>query len=429
MPSPRPCRHRVTVVLVTLLAVTMISTACSSSETGSKGRAGTSSATTGGVSTTTGQQAATPPEPFSGTDKEFYVPPDPLPEGKPGDLIRVKRLAETNGQVTVKVMYHSRDAQDRDRPVTGLVTYPTATPPKGGWPIVATAPGTTGVAARCAISHRSSQAPDWGVEGVRVMTDYLGLGPVGGPLHPYFSRPSEGHSVIDGVRAARRLRDTGAGDRWLSVGHSQGGHGALSASELASEYAPELDLVATLALAPAALFDRVYGGIDPIVTAILTSMSLYGGAAEHPEIRAADYVTPELAKASRVFETGCLAEITDALIPLAAGGKLFKADPRKTEPARSIVLANDVGNVVVDAPLLLVSGTADDRVVINRALDFYARLCRTGQVTELLIVNGATHDSIIGQTATRTAAWLNARLAGDKPTDSCADSPTAAPAP
>lgn len=363
--------------------------------------------------------------PFAGSDEEFYLPPDPLPEGEPGELIRVMDMGESGGTATVKVMYHSRDAEDRDLAVTGLATYPTGEAPEDGWPVVATAPGTTGLAPQCGLSRSGGEAPDWGVEGVSVRTDYIGLGTEGGPLHPYFSKPSEGHSVIDAVRAARQLPDAHAGDRWLSVGHSQGGHGALSASELAEDYAPELDLVATLALSPAALFEDVYGGIDPIVTGILTAMSLYGGAGEHPEIKLEDYVTPELDEASEVFETGCLPEITDKLIPLSAGGQLFTNDPRDTDPANSILLENDVGEVVVDAPLFLVSGTTDDRVVIDRVRDLYARLCETGQVTELLIVDDATHDSIIPETSKQTSAWLNDRLDGDPPTNSCDESPTA----
>lgn len=431
-PSRRPSR-RAPATIVALAAtalLALLTPGCSDADSGA-GDGNSRSSTTVATTTTTGSKGTTsterpdPPEQFSGTDEEFYVAPDPLPTGEPGELIRTMAVGEAEGQVTLKIMYHSRDAQDRDRAVTGLATYPTAEPPEGGWPVVATAPGTTGVSAQCGISHLAKEAPGWGVEGVRVMTDYIGLGPVGDPLHAYLSRPSEGHAVIDAVRAARHLPDAGAGDRWLSVGHSQGGHGALSAHELSADYAPELELVATLALAPAAMLDRVYGGIDPIVTSILTVMSLYGGAGEHPEIDVDDYVTPELAAVSGVLETGCLAEITEALIPLAASGGLFKADPRRTEPTKSLVLANDVGTVAVDAPLFLVSGTADDRVVIDRVRDFYARLCDTGQVTELLIVDGATHDSIIPQTATQTAKWLNARLAGDEPVDTCAESPTA----
>jgi len=410
-----PRRRSVRTSLGALLALTLLTTAAACSRGGPGGGGG-------------GHDDPRPVELFTGTDEEFYVPPDPLPEGDPGDLIRVMAVSEADGAATFKIMYHSRDAQDRDRAVTGLVTYPTTRAPRRGWPVVSTAPGTVGIAARCGISHIAGDAPAWGVEGVRVMTDYIGLGALGGPPHPYLSKPSEGHSVIDAVRAVRQLPDAHASRRWLSVGHSQGGHGAMSAHELADDYAPELDHVATLSLAPAAMLDKVYGGIDPIVTGVLTAMSLYGGAGEHPEIDVDDYASPGLA-ASDVLETGCLAEITNDLVGVALSGGLFTNDPRTTEPARSILMANEVGTEAVDAPLFLVSGTADDRVVIDRVRDFYAQLCSVGQVTELLIVDGADHGSIIPETAAETGAWLQARLDGEAPTDSCAESPTAPPAP
>lgn len=382
---------------------------------------GTTSGPAGSAATATTKDAgpARPIERFTGADADFYVPPDPLPPGAPGAVIRAMRVGDESGFVTEKVMYHSRDALDRDRAVTALVTYPTAAPPEGGWPVIATAPGTTGIAAQCGITHRIAAAPDWGVPGVRVITDYLGLGVVGGPPHPYLGKASEGHSLIDAVRAVHNLAETGASDRWLSIGHSQGGHGALSAHELSATYAPELHLVATLALAPAAMLDKVYGGIDPIVTAILTVMSLYGGAGERPSIVVDDFVTPELAAAAGVLETGCLDEIVDALVPLALEGKLFLKDPRRVEPTRGMVAENEVGDTPVAAPVFLVSGTRDDRVVLDRVLDLYARMCAAGQVTEVLIIEGADHGSILPVTAARTSAWLAARLAGEPATNSC----------
>jgi pimeloyl-ACP methyl ester carboxylesterase len=317
-------------------------------------------------------------------------------------------------------MYHSRDAQDHDRAVTGIVTYPTAPPPKRGWPVISTAHGTTGLSSQCAPSRFGGEAPGWGVDGVWVMTDYIGLGPVG-ELHPYLSKTAEGNAVIDAVRAVRRLPDAHAGKRWVSIGHSQGGHGAIAAAELAHDHAPGLKLVGTVALAPGAMFDRVYGGIDPIVTTILTLMGLYGGASEHPDIDVTDYVTPAAHRVTEsVLETGCLDEITEALIPVAVAGP-FTADPRTTEPARSIILRNDVGNVSVKkAPLFLASGTLDDRVVIERVRDLFDRLCANGQVTEFVVVEGATHGSVIPLTSTQVTNFLEDRFARREPVDSCA---------
>ncbi|MGH9229957.1 MAG: lipase family protein [Acidimicrobiales bacterium] len=366
---------------------------------------------------------STAPEEFTGHVDDFYVVPDPLPAGEPGELIRVQEVGATeDGSATVRVMYHSRDAEDRDRAVTGIVTYPTGPAPDGGWPVVSWAHGTTGLASRCAPSRAGDAAPAFGVEGVRVATDYVGLGPVG-EIHPYLSRASEGNSVIDAVRAARQLPAAHAGRRWLAVGHSQGGHGALSAHELAGPYAPELELVGTVALAPASDFDRTFGGIDQIVARVVGAMALYGAAGEHPEIDPADYVGPQLAAAAEVIRTQCLDEIIAAVAGIPGGDDFYRQDPRETEPARSLLLANEVGEVSAEAPLLLVSGTIDDRVVIDRVRSLYRRLCDVGQVTELVVVDGAGHGDIIPRTAEQVEAWLTDRLAGDPATDSCVVAP------
>ncbi|HEV7720674.1 MAG TPA: lipase family protein [Iamia sp.] len=389
--------------------------ACSGGEDDGADTTTTTTATTAPTPTTEG---AAEVEVFEGSVDDFYVVPDPLPEGEPGDLIRTQVVGEVDGRASVRVMYHSEDAAGTDRAVTGIVTYPTAAAPDGGWPVISTAHGTTGVAEQCALSRSATEAPGWGVEGVWAMTDYVGQGPVG-ELHPYLSKPSEGNAVIDAVRAARQLPDAGAGERWVSIGHSQGGHGALSAHELAAERAPELELVGTVALAPAAMLDRVYGGIDPIVTAILTMMAVVSGVGEHPDIDPADYLTPEALAASSIFETGCLDEITEALIPIAIAGA-FIADPRETEPAASLVRENDVGEVAIDGvPVYLASGTVDDRVVIDRVRDLFDRMCSAGQVTELTVIDGADHGSILPATAEAVTAFIEARLAGEEPTDSC----------
>jgi hypothetical protein len=358
------------------------------------------------------------PEEFPGTVDEFYVVPEDLPPGEPGQLIRVQHVSSDAESTTLRIMYHSRDAQGRDRAVTGILTHPNEAPPEGGWPVVTLGNGTVGLRSQCALSRRGNRAPTFGVAGVGVVTDYVGLGPVG-EIHPYLSRPSEGQSMIDAVRAARALPEAGAGLRWLAIGHSQGGHAALSTHELAAGYAPELELLGTVSLAPAAMFDRTYGVLDEIVTRIVGVMGLYGAASEHSEIDPDDYVGPATAAASAVFENGCLDDIINAFLPIPAA-EFWVADPVVTEPARSIILENDVGNVRVDAPLLLVGGTADDRVVVERVRDLFARLCGVGQVTEYLEIEGANHGNEYALAADRIEAFLAERLTGGTATDSCA---------
>ena len=364
---------------------------------------------------------ATAPERFSGSVDEFYEVPEPLAPGEPGALIRIQDVPAPDGFTTLRLMYHSRDALDRDRAVTGIVTYPDGAAPEGGWPVISLAHGTTGLASPCAPSRAGFAAPTFGIAGVGVATDYIGLGPVG-ERHPYLSRLSEAHSVIDAVRAVRNLPEAAAGRRWLAVGHSQGGHAALAANELGQSYAPELELLGTVSLAPAALFDRTYGGIDSIVVRIVGVMALYGGATEHPEVDPDDYVGPETAAAAaRVLDDHCLADIIAAFVVIPAD-TFYVHDPRETEPARSLSLANDVGGVSVDSPLLLVSGTADQTVVLQRVRDLLDKLCGVGQVTDYLEIAGATHDDELSRAAPQIETWLAARLAGEPAPNACRSS-------
>jgi pimeloyl-ACP methyl ester carboxylesterase len=394
----------------------VIAVACSGDD-GGAGDAGNRSATAV-------EDAGTAAEPqeleeFGGTDEEFYEVPEPLAEGEPGELIRVQTLGDEDGATTVRVMYHSVDGQGRDRAVTGLITYPTDgdAAPDGGWPVVSWAHGTSGLASPCAPSRAGGQAPAFGIDGVRVATDYIGLGPVG-ERHPYLSGPSEGHSVIDGVRAARQLPDAHAGERWVAVGHSQGGHAALFANQLGEEYAPELDLRGTAALAPGAALDRTFGPSDQLVARMVGVMALYGMAEDNPDIDPADYVGPEVAAKADVIDTGCLQDIVDAFLPIPED-TFYRVDPRDDPAAREVLEANDPGHVAVDSPLLLVYGTADATVVPERMAYVIDQLCEVGQVTETIESEGADHGTVVTQDGAAITAWLDDRLAGEPAPDAC----------
>lgn len=417
-------RRRYRAARLGLVAVLVVALVAGCSGDGSDGADGAPAAGGGDERTTTTAATSAPPttvaspapEEFTGSVEDFYRVPDPLPAGEPGDLIRIQPLGTEDGTVTVRVMYHSRDARDRDRAVTGLISYPEAAPPDGGWPVVSWAHGTTGLSAACAPSRLGGAAPGFGVEGVHVATDYVGLGPVG-ERHPYLSGASEGNSVIDAVRAAVRLEDTGAGHRWVAVGHSQGGHAALFAHELGQERAPELELLGTVAVAPAAVLDRTFGPGDQIVPRMVGLFALYGLAADHPELDPDDYVTPEIAAQAGLIDTACADQVIQAMVGVPTA---YVNDPIVTEPAASILAGNDPGQVAVDSPLLVVGGSADTWVVPDRVDALFEQLCEVGQVTELAEIDGADHGSVVPDGQDVIGPWLEDRFAGAEPTDSCA---------
>ena len=147
-------------------------------------------------------------------------------------------------------------------------------------------------------------------------------------------------------------------------------------------------------------------------------MLLFGAATEHAEIDPADYVSPEGLAAAEAMKTGCLTEITVAVLGVPFDS-FYENDPALTEPARSILSASDVGHVRVTSPLLLIQGTADTTVVPERTRDLYARLCTNQQTTEYIEYEGADHGNIFGYASAEVTEWLNQRLDGAPAHSTC----------
>ncbi|MDQ2677609.1 MAG: lipase family protein [Actinomycetota bacterium] len=384
------------------------------------------------TTTTTAEERTAEPERFDGSLEDFYRVPDPLPEGGPGTVIRTMPVeppdeasdeastdapTDTSAQTSaLRIMYVTTDAAGDDRAATGVVHVPRAAAPEEGWPVVAWAHGTSGLASQCAPSRSGGPPPDYGIEGVHVSPDYLGLGPEG-ELHPYLSSIGEGHAVIDSVAAVRSLPETHAGDEWVVVGVSQGGHAALVTNEMAADRLPDAELVGAAALAPGAELSTNYG--DELQIRVITTMALVGAAAEDDTIVLEEFLGPDALAASAAIETGCVSDIIDAMLPVAAADDYFIKEPRTDAVGKAWLERNDPGKVVGAAPLLLVQGGADILVLPARTAALRERLCGIGQPVDMLEVPTADHDSVVEQSLTEVGAWLRARLDGEPAVDEC----------
>ena len=179
--------------------------------------------------------------PIAGADdrqyEEFYTPPDPLPPGQPGDLIRTEpsRLAlEPSGQLGAyvgtgtRIMYRSTDAQGNPVAVTGTYIEPDVPwPGNGPRPLLAYATGPYGAGEQCAPSRLFNQGIHFSQgfdltlnveEGwiatllargfAIVVTDGVGMG-IHGPQSPqWLNREAAGTAMLDAARAAMKLPDT-----------------------------------------------------------------------------------------------------------------------------------------------------------------------------------------------------------------------------
>ena len=210
--------------------------------------------------------AGSPPPEFTGDD--FYAVPEPLPTGAHGQLIRYEPLDRSGSADTAleatgyRIMYLSESLAGVPIAVTGVASVPTAKAPKGGRPLATLAHGTTGIADECAPSKELTRLDmglaisALGAEFVIAGTDYEGLGTPG--RHPYLVGESEGRSTMDAIVAAGQLPNADPGKRVAILGYSQGGHGALWASQVAADWTPALQVVGTFAGAPASETDVIF---------------------------------------------------------------------------------------------------------------------------------------------------------------------------
>jgi pimeloyl-ACP methyl ester carboxylesterase len=301
-----------------------------------------------------------------------------------------------------------------------MILAPSAPASTDGYPIVSWAHGTTGAADQCAPSRA-------GIEGIPrefrdlvdrghvvAATDYEGLGTDG--VHPYIVGVSEGRSVLDSIRAAQNLADAHAGSGAVVIGHSQGGHAALFAAQLAPTYAPSLDLRGVLAASP------------PADLLAFDDWALRLSAAGHPNVAGPpvlvfgiwhdiyglplDFLT---ADAQAMTVSG--AQSCGFPRPLA---NPFLSDPALDPAWRERLVENSPGSVATSVPILIVASADDEQVPHDSQVSGADAMCQAGDDVELRTVPGNHLASLWSATAWGSAqAWIADARAGEAVIPTC----------
>lgn len=406
--SPRARRLLAAVGALALLATV---TACSDDDTSS----------TGATDASTTTVPAGPVE-LAPTD-DLYALAEPLTPGEPGDVIAVQEVTGLDVDATVlRVLYHSESIAGDDIAVSGLIVVPTGAAPEGGRPVLTWAHGTTGIADECAPSKDPSGAglalvAPFLERGMAIVaTDYEGLGTPG--RHPYIAGESEGRGVLDIVRAARALGDrVGASDEVVIWGHSQGGHAALFANQIASDYAPELRVVGTVAGAPPSQLPLISAALKDSPFRYYLAMVAAGWAAAYPDADPADVLTPAGVERLAAVDEDCGGALAAAWSDLSYD-QLVKADPSTVEPWKTLLVENDPGFVVGESPILIIHGEQDEQIPLVSSQLLLDRMCGIGQVVERRTYPGS-HAGVIAPSLPDMLAWIDGRLAGDPAPTSC----------
>src|SRR3954452_10356359 len=312
----------------------------------------------------------------------FYTPPSHLPGKGHGGLIWARRLtgaaALKGGSANKLMLYRSRGATGKTAAVSGTLTLPKGHAPKGGWPVITYAHGTTGIADICAPSRDSASntahgliayayplMQHWVKAGYAVVrTDYAGLGTPG--VHPFLVGSSEGQSVLDAVRAARKL-DKRLGRRIAIAGHSQGGQAALWAASLAPKWTPELKVRGTLALAPvshlAEQASLLRSLTSPSPLSGFAAMILRGIDSAQPSLGVSSDLTDRAAALYPQTLTQCLPQLQSAnSFGGLAPADIVRSDVNLAPIVAALSAKDDPEDLKIRTPVRIQQGTADTTV-------------------------------------------------------------------
>ena len=382
------------------------------------GRDGGSAVGFGGLASFASAGTVTAPRGPSGL--AFYNPPSHLPSGPHGTLIWQRPAGGlvplTTAAHTKLVLYTSRTPQGNVDAVSGSVSVPKGRPPKGGWPVITYAHGTTGSADICAPSRVHNGAPaeslityvdpqlnDWINAGYAVVrTDYQGLGTPG--PHPYLIGKSEGRSVLDIVRAAREVFP-GIGKRFLIAGHSQGGQAALFAAGEATSWTPDLKLKGTVSYAPASHLLKQAKALPALTTpsslTALATMIVQGATTASPGVDPNKLLTPEVLQFYPLLDQTCPPQLAQ---PQRLGG-IAPADMLTGANKNPIYRVLDAENpaVTTNAPVFLAQGTADTTVFPKFTTLLSNELKGLGHQVRYDPFGGVDHGAIVRRPSPRSS--------------------------
>jgi pimeloyl-ACP methyl ester carboxylesterase len=354
----------------------------------------------------------------------FYRTPAAETPDKPGTLVRAEPATDfalPPGVTATRILYHTRTANNADTLTSGVVLVPYGPPPKDGWPLLAWSHGTSGVATNCAPSLMKSLFYNW--EGLYeyvtlgyavVATDYAGLGTAG--RHAYLDMLSNATDVVNSVPAAHAAVP-GLSQRWLVIGHSQGGLSSLGVAQIEGRI-KDPNFLGTVALAGASdlqdALDNVLKVRLPVLNG-LVAFWIYGVKTVYPELQPKDVLTDKaLAIFTTSVEDGCSAA-SGAFAALPTNEMLLP-DWSRNEYIKKFLERNQPGSQPTYGPLLLVGGGDDVLFTESAGQKIVQRICAAGGHAQRKVYPGLGH--IYGSLKDQMG-WIAARFAGKPAPNDC----------
>jgi hypothetical protein len=363
----------------------------------------------------------------------FYTPPNPLPAGSAGDVIWSRTspssVASGSNATAYKILYRSTDVAGAAIAVSGTVLVPNAAWTGAGTrPLTAYASGTQGWADSCAPSHEMDAGnfdegfavtnllnKGWAV----VVTDYPGLGTPGD--HQYNVGISEGHAVLDSLRAAQRLPAAGlsTSTKVGIEGYSQGGGAAGWAAQQKTSYAPALNLVGVAGGGTPANLQAVKANIDGSAFFAFLAGTAIGFRAAYPSLNVNQYLTLYGKLAISTLNGLCqLPALALYAFHHLTEYTVNNVDPT-TQPAFAAALtANNLGTTKPAVPVYQYHGAIDEVIPYAVESTLHTKWCALG-ATSQLVAYPAEHVTTQLLAQTNVVNWLANRFAGAAAPSNC----------
>jgi hypothetical protein len=349
---------------------------------------------------------------------KFYDTADPLPPGKPGELIRSMEFEAYDlplGVTAVRFLYHSRSANGDDVASSGVVLFPDKEPPPGGWPVIAWAHDSNGVGRQCArslsrnLQHGPFLSMYVNVGYAVIASDYTGLGT--GFRHAFADAPSSAWDLIYSIPAARRAVPQ-LGPRWIAMGTGEGGIGAVSVGELEHEIR-DSNYLGSIALSRLADLQDLYGPSTSVSPNLVLFLA-YGIKTVYPQFEAADILTDRGLSLYRAVSQSCSETGAEQRPSVTA---ILKQGWEKNSFVQKYFGRNRLGLRSAYAPLLVL-GIQDDPS-ITETTKIVARLCQQGDRVQFEKYPESDPGRVIGDSVRDQMAWIQARFANGRAPSNC----------
>ncbi|WP_433331935.1 lipase family protein [Spirillospora sp. CA-294931] len=361
----------------------------------------------------------------------FYTPPSPLPQGQPGDVIRFRPAKAgppaARGMADAwQVMYLSTDSLGKPVAATGIVLSPKNVD-RAKAPIVGFGPGTSGPAFRCAPSKFIDQGAFYEQATVNEMlakgyavasTDYQGYHE--NPKTAYMVN-GMGYQLIDAVRAAQRLTETGLSKEAKVIfrGYSQGGGAAMWAGQKQPKYAPELKLTGVVGggvPSDLAAVGAVLEGAKPFGFLLY---SMIGMDNAYPELKLSDFLNDEGRKmVADMNGKNCTLELLQGYAGKTVQDFMTES-PYGTQAWLDRVAENTLGAEPIKVPVFQYHSTADEIVAFDQDRELRDNYCKLGVQVTWKTWDKISHITLVYRGNKDVMAFIADRLDGKAPTPNC----------